>query len=59
MPLNDIKIDHFDYLILTHTHFVHDANANIVANLHLVGMAAEESKETGNWAKVKDISHAT
>jgi predicted dehydrogenase len=32
------------------------ANANVVTNLHLIGMAAEESKETGNWAYVKDIS---
>jgi predicted dehydrogenase len=32
------------------------ANANVVANLHLIGMAAEESKDTGNWATVKDIS---
>ena len=32
------------------------ANANVVANLHLIGMAAEESKDTGTWAKVRDIS---
>jgi predicted dehydrogenase len=32
------------------------ANANVVANLHLIGIAAEESKETGNWANVKDIT---
>lgn len=32
------------------------ANADIVANLHLIGMASEESKETGTWANVKDIS---
>jgi predicted dehydrogenase len=31
------------------------ANANVVANLHLIGMAAEESKETGNWANVKGV----
>jgi predicted dehydrogenase len=31
------------------------ANANVVANLHLIGMAAEESKETGTWAAVKKI----
>ena len=32
------------------------ANANIVANLHLIGLASEESKETGTWAEVKDKS---
>jgi predicted dehydrogenase len=32
------------------------ANAGVVANLHLTGLAAEESKETGNWAIVKDIN---
>lgn len=32
------------------------ANATVVANLHLIGLASEESKETGTWAKVKDIS---
>jgi len=32
------------------------ANATAVANLHLIGLASEESKETGTWAKVKDIS---
>jgi predicted dehydrogenase len=31
------------------------ANATVVANLHLIGLASEESKETGTWAKVKDI----
>jgi predicted dehydrogenase len=31
------------------------ANAGVVANLHLIGMAAEESKDTGSWAKVKDL----
>jgi predicted dehydrogenase len=31
------------------------ANAKVVANLHLIGMAAEESKETGTWANVKDL----
>lgn len=31
------------------------ANANVVANLHLIGLASEESKKTGAWAKVKDI----
>lgn len=30
------------------------ANANTVANLHLMGMAAEESKDTGQWAVVKE-----
>ncbi len=30
------------------------ANANIVANLHLIGLASEESKDTGTWSKVKD-----
>lgn len=32
------------------------ANATVVANLHLIGLAAEESIETGTWAKVKDIN---
>ena len=32
------------------------ANATVVANLHLIGLASEESKETGTWAKVKDIN---
>ena len=32
------------------------ANATVVANLHLIGLASEESKETGTWAKVNDIS---
>ncbi len=31
------------------------ANATVVANLHLIGLASEESKETGTWAKVNDI----
>jgi predicted dehydrogenase len=31
------------------------ANANVVAYLYLVGMAAEESKVTSTWANVKDI----
>jgi predicted dehydrogenase len=31
------------------------ANAGVVANLHLIGMAAEESKDTGGWAKVKEL----
>ncbi|MEM7375371.1 MAG: Gfo/Idh/MocA family oxidoreductase [Bacteroidota bacterium] len=31
------------------------ANAHVVANLHLIGLASEESKETGSWAEVKDI----
>lgn len=32
------------------------ANANTVAKLHLIGLASEESKKTGTWAKIKDIS---
>lgn len=32
------------------------ANASVVANLHLIGLASEESKETGTWAKVKEIN---
>ena len=32
------------------------ANANVVANLHLIGLASEESKKTGTWAEVKDKS---
>lgn len=32
------------------------ANANVVANLHLIGLASEESKETGTWAKVSEIN---
>ncbi len=32
------------------------ANARVVANLHLIGLASEESKETGTWAEVRDIS---
>ncbi len=32
------------------------ANAAVVANLHLIGLASEESKETGTWAKVKEIN---
>lgn len=31
------------------------ANANLVADLHLIGMAAEESKDTGHWANVKKL----
>lgn len=31
------------------------ANAHVVAGLHLVGLAAEESKETGGWVKVGQI----
>ncbi len=31
------------------------ANPSVVATLHLIGLAAEESKDTGNWALVKDI----
>lgn len=31
------------------------ANAEVVANLHLTGLASEESKETGTWAEVKSI----
>ena len=31
------------------------ANAKTVANLHLIGMAAEESKDTGQWANVSDL----
>jgi predicted dehydrogenase len=31
------------------------ANAGVVANLHLTGMAAEESKDTGGWAKVREM----
>lgn len=31
------------------------ANADVVANLHLIGMAAEESKDTGHWAYVRGI----
>lgn len=31
------------------------ANAKVVANLHLTGLASEESKETGTWAQVKEI----
>ncbi len=32
------------------------ANANVVANLHLIGLASEESKETGTWATIKNIN---
>lgn len=32
------------------------ANAEVVAKLHLVGMAAEESKDTGTWARIKSLS---
>ncbi|HNW56469.1 MAG TPA: Gfo/Idh/MocA family oxidoreductase [Bacteroidales bacterium] len=32
------------------------SNANVVANLHLTGLAADESKDTGTWAIVKDLS---
>ncbi|WP_103071131.1 Gfo/Idh/MocA family protein [Aquimarina sediminis] len=32
------------------------ANAEVVANLHLIGLASEESKETGTWAKIRGIS---
>lgn len=32
------------------------ANADIVANLHLIGMATEESKDTGTWAEVRAIT---
>lgn len=32
------------------------ANATVVANLHLVGLASEESKESGTWAIVKEIN---
>ncbi len=32
------------------------ANATTVANLHLIGLASEESKDTGTWAKVKEIN---
>ena len=31
------------------------ANADVVAKLHLIGMAAEESKDTGHWANVKEL----
>ena len=31
------------------------ANADVVAKLHLIGMAAEESKDTGQWANVKEL----
>jgi len=31
------------------------ANANVVANLHLIGLASEESKDTETWANIKDI----
>jgi predicted dehydrogenase len=31
------------------------ANANTVATLHLIGLAAEESKDTGHWANVREI----
>ncbi|MCE7995190.1 MAG: Gfo/Idh/MocA family oxidoreductase [Roseivirga sp.] len=32
------------------------ANAEVVANLHLIGLASEDSKETGTWAKVNEVS---
>lgn len=32
------------------------ANANVVANLHLIGLASEESKETGGWATIKNVT---
>lgn len=31
------------------------ANATTVAELHLIGLASEESKETGTWATILDI----
>jgi predicted dehydrogenase len=31
------------------------ANAEVVAKLHVIGMAAEESKDTGQWAEVKEF----
>lgn len=31
------------------------ANAQVVADLHLIGLASEESKETGTWAKAKEL----
>ena len=31
------------------------ANAEVVAKLHLIGMAAEESKDTSQWANVKEL----
>ena len=32
------------------------ANATVVANLNLIALASEESKDTGAWARVKEIS---
>lgn len=32
------------------------AHAKVVANLHFIGLASEESKETGTWAKVTYIN---
>jgi predicted dehydrogenase len=31
------------------------ANANTVAKLHLIGLATEESKDTGQWALVREV----
>jgi hypothetical protein len=30
-------------------------NTEVVAKLHLIGLAAEESKDTGQWANVKEL----
>ena len=33
-----------------------DADAMTVARLHMVGLAAEKSKDTGAWAVVDDVT---